>query len=171
MNKKLKLLIIFFILSFLLFSYYLFIHRDTESVVKYDTKEDTIDNLLSKSLTDGDTHILEDFCVNDIVNIIVFYNDFYECVFFAKILNVNNKYIIEERSSYIGIGEDYSFITFNVNEGENISEGENVDVKIYFWKDIKNDLISNDEIFKLNKDKIRKYDNDIYLLLLKSYNR
>lgn len=124
----------------------------------YDTRELAISSLLSEN-----TYILKTIPVAEHREIIVFYDKVNEAIFIATICEDKDKgkFIVEKRTNAWKVEGESSIINgvYNV---------EDVDVTVYAWKGFDKliSLINENQVINQNKDKINKYDRDLYLLVL-----
>lgn len=124
----------------------------------YDTRELAISSLLSEN-----TYILKTIPVDEHREIVVFYDNINEAIFIATICKdkERNKFIVEKRTNAWKVGDESSIINgvYNV---------EDIDVTVYAWKGFDKliSLINENQVISQNKEKINKYDRDLYLLVL-----
>jgi len=148
--------IILSILVFCLISYSFLIKGPPKPC--YNTRELAISSLLSEN-----TYILKTIPVDDNREIIVFYDKVNEAILVATICEDtdNAKYIVEKRNDPWKVDRESPIINGMYNV-------ENVDVSIYAWRGFDKliSLISENQVISQNKEKINKYDRDLYLLVL-----
>ncbi|SNT21910.1 hypothetical protein SAMN05446037_10555 [Anaerovirgula multivorans] len=131
-----------------------------ESFVKdYNTKE-----LAMSSLLDGKNSVLETILVGDDREVIVFYDKDNEAIFIVTIRALENrtKFIVENQTNAWKIGGKPSPMISGLYDVGDES------ITFYAWKgsDKIVRLVNDNKLINENKNKIKEYEEDVYLLFL-----
>lgn len=155
--KNLKIIIIVFLL---LTTAFVFINswKDTTTTY-YDSKESALNSLLGENIA-----ILESIEVNESKVVAILYDKLNEAIFMATIhqLNNNSKFVVENKTNSWRIGGDISTLISGVYEVDSKK------IIYYAWKgyDTLKQSLAASKVIEQNKNKVKNYYDEIYLLVL-----
>lgn len=155
--KKIIIIIASLILILLILLNLLFSLRHSSNIY-YESKELAISSLLLEQ-----SYVLESIPVNN-KQVIFIYDQYHEALFIATISKAesNNNFFIENKTNAWKIGGG----TPTMINGKYHVDDKNIE--FYAWKGSDNldELINNHKVIKQNQYKIKKYIDDVSLLLL-----